>query len=90
VFTVELPLALPYIITGIRIATVTTVGLVTIAAIIGQGGLGRLILDGLQRTFWTPMVVGAVLSVIMALALDLLIYGAGVAATPWARRTRVR
>ncbi len=90
VFTVELPLALPYIITGIRIATVTTVGLVTIAAIIGQGGLGRLILDGLQRTFWTPMVVGAVLSVIMALALDLLIYGAGVVATPWARRARVR
>ena len=46
---VELPVAAPYIITGIRIATVSTVGLVTVAAIIGQGGLGRLILDGLRR-----------------------------------------
>ena len=56
----ELPLAVPYIVTGIRVAAVTTVGLVTVAAIIGQGGLGRLILDGLRRTFWTPMTVGAV------------------------------
>ncbi len=54
VLTVELPLAVPYIITGLRIAMVSTVGLVTIAAIIGQGGLGRLILDGLRRAFWTP------------------------------------
>jgi osmoprotectant transport system permease protein len=88
VLTVELPLALPYIITGLRIATVTTVGLVTVAAIIGQGGLGRLILDGLQRAFWTPMTVGASLSVLLALALDLLIFGAGAAATPWTRRVR--
>ncbi len=88
VLTVELPLALPYIITGLRIATVTTVGLVTVAAIIGQGGLGRLILDGLRRAFWTPMTVGASLSVLLALALDLLIFGAGAAATPWTRRVR--
>jgi len=86
--TVELPLALPYVITGIRIATVSTVGLVTVAAIIGQGGLGRLILDGLRRTFWTPMTIGASLSILLALALDLLIYHAGAAATPWARRRR--
>ena len=52
--SVELPLALPYIITGLRIATVTTVGIITVASIIGQGGLGNLILDGLQRTYWTP------------------------------------
>lgn len=88
VMRVELPLALPYIITGLRIATVTTVGLVTIAAIIGQGGLGRLILDGLQRTFWTPMVVGSVLSVVLALLFDLLIYGVGMLATPWTRRAQ--
>ena len=49
VLSVELPLALPYIMTGIRVATVTTVGLVTVAAIIGQGGLGDLILDGLKK-----------------------------------------
>lgn len=88
VLTVELPLALPFIITGLRIATVTTVGLVTIAAIIGQGGLGRLILDGLQRAFWTPMTVGASLSVLLAITLDLLLYGAGWLATPWERRAR--
>ena len=85
--TVELPLALPYIITGIRIATVSTVGLVTVAAIIGQGGLGRLILDGLRRTFWTPMTIGASLSILLALVLDLAIYRLGAAATPWTRRS---
>ena len=88
VLRVELPLALPYIITGLRIAVVSTVGLVTVAAIIGQGGLGRLILDGLRRTFWTPMTIGAVLSILLALALDGLIWWLGRKATPWANRTR--
>lgn len=88
VLRVELPLALPYIITGLRIAVVSTVGLVTIAAIIGQGGLGRLILDGLRRTFWTPMTIGAVLSILLALALDGAIYLIGRRATPWAHRPR--
>lgn len=86
--TVELPLALPYIITGLRIATVSTVGLVTVAAIIGQGGLGRLILDGLRRAFWTPMTIGASLSILLALVLDLLIFRLGVMAMPWTRRRR--
>jgi osmoprotectant transport system permease protein len=88
VLTVELPLALPYIITGLRIAAVSTVGLVTVAAIIGQGGLGRLILDGLRRAFWTPMTIGASLSILLALLLDVLIFGIGWVATPWARRGR--
>jgi osmoprotectant transport system permease protein len=86
VLTVELPLALPYIITGLRIATVSTVGLVTVAAIIGQGGLGRLIFSGLSRAFWTPMTVGASLSIIVALLLDALILLIGMALTPWNRR----
>lgn len=88
VVTVELPLALPYIMTGIRIATVSTVGLVTVAAIIGQGGLGRLIFSGLRRAFWTPMTVGASLSIILALALDALLLGIGAAVMPWTRRKR--
>jgi osmoprotectant transport system permease protein len=88
VLQVEFPLALPYIVTGVRIATVSTVGLVTIAAIIGQGGLGRLILDGLRRAFWTPMTIGASLSILLALVLDATIYGAGRLAMPWARRAR--
>lgn len=86
VWGVELPMAAPYIITGIRIATVSTVGLVTVAAIIGQGGLGRLILDGLRRTFWTPMVIGASLSILLALVLDLIVQLIGWFLTPWSRR----
>lgn len=88
VIEVELPLALPYIITGLRIAVVSTVGLVTVAAIIGQGGLGALILDGLQRTFWTPMTIGASLSIVLALVLDGAIYALGRMATPWTRRAK--
>jgi osmoprotectant transport system permease protein len=83
---VELPLALPYIITGIRIATVSTIGLVTVAAIIGQGGLGRLIFSGLRRAFWTPMTLGAVLSIVLALTIDAIIIALGRWATPWTRR----
>ena len=70
VIGVRLPLAVPVIVSGLRVATVTTVGLVTLAAIVGQGGLGRLILDGLRRAFWTPLTVGAILSILLALALD--------------------
>lgn len=88
VVTVEIPLALPYIVTGVRIATVSTVGLVTVAAIIGQGGLGRLIFSGLRRAFWTPMTIGASLSIILALALDALILLAGLWLMPWSRRHR--
>ncbi len=88
ILQVELPLAMPFIIAGLRIAVVSTVGLVTVAAIIGQGGLGRLILDGLRRTFWTPMTIGAALSILLALTLDGLILVAGRYLTPWARRGR--
>lgn len=85
-FTVEVPIAVPYIINGLRIATVTTVGLVTVAAIVGYGGLGRLILDGLRRTFWTPLTIGASLSILLALLFDLLFFALGAWLTPWARR----
>jgi osmoprotectant transport system permease protein len=82
---VELPLALPVIVAGIRIATVTTIGLVTITALIGQGGLGALLYDGLIRDFRTPLVVGAVLSVALAVLCDLLLALAQRLLTPWAR-----
>lgn len=86
--TVDFPLALPYIVTGIRIAAVSTVGLVTVAAIIGQGGLGRLIFSGLRRAFWTPMTVGASLSIIVALVLDAVILVIGLWLSPWQRRRK--
>jgi osmoprotectant transport system permease protein len=84
---VELPLAVPAIVAGIRIATVTTIGLVTITALIGQGGLGRLIYDGLQRDFKTPLVVGSVLAVALATSADLALLGVQRIVTPWSRRT---
>ncbi|HYD09508.1 MAG TPA: ABC transporter permease [Acidimicrobiales bacterium] len=82
---VELPLALPAILAGVRLAVVTTVGLVTVAALIGHGGLGHLILDGLNRRFRTPLVIGSVLSVGLAATLDLALLGVQRAVTPWRR-----
>lgn len=82
---IEIPLALPVIIAGLRIATVTTVGLVTVTALIGQGGYGAFINDGLQRFFNTPLVLGAVLSVALAVALDVLLVVVERAFTPWSR-----
>jgi osmoprotectant transport system permease protein len=83
---VELPIAIPAIIAGVRVATVTTIGLVTVAALIGFGGLGQFILLGLQQFFSTPTIVGATLSVALALVADGMLLGAEKALTPWARR----
>jgi osmoprotectant transport system permease protein len=82
---VELPLALPAIFAGLRVATVSTIGIVTITALIGMGGLGSLIDKGQTENFHTPVVVGAVLTVTLALVADLLIAGAQRVAIPWAR-----
>ena len=83
---VELPLALPVILTGIRVATVTTVGLVGISAVIQLGGLAYYIFDGFRREFTTLIVLGSSLSILLAVALDLLLRGLERLATPWARR----
>ncbi|MDQ6615306.1 MAG: ABC transporter permease [Actinomycetota bacterium] len=85
---VELPLALPAIMAGIRIATVTTIGLVTITALIGAGGLGQLINDGLNQDFRTLTVVGAVGSVFLAFVADTLLVGVQRLITPWSRLGR--
>lgn len=82
---VEIPLATPSIIAGLRIATVTTIGLVTITALIGEGGLGSLIYDGLLRDFRTPLVIGTALSIMLAFAADLGLIGVQRLVTPWAR-----
>ncbi len=84
--TVELPLALPAIVAGLRIATVTTVGLVTVTGLIGQGGYGSFINAGLGRTFSTEIMVGGGLSVVMAVVLDLVLIGVERLATPWVPR----
>jgi osmoprotectant transport system permease protein len=82
---VELPLALPAIFAGLRIATVSTIGLVTITAVIGFGGLGELILEGLINGFRTPLLVASVLCVLLALVADLSLAGAQRLAVPWSR-----
>src|SRR2546421_2240008 len=82
---IEVPLALPAIIAGLRIATVTTIGLVTVTFLIGKGGLGSLIYDGLIRDFKTPLVVGTTLSVALAVFADLTLAGIHRLITPWAR-----
>jgi len=87
VFTrVELPLALPALFAGIRLATVTTIGLVTVTVVIGEGGLGEMLYDGFNRTFRTEELVATVLVVALALAADLLLVGVERLMTPWARR----
>lgn len=82
---VELPIALPAIVAGVRIATVTTVGLVTVTAIIGLGGLGGLIYDGYILGFATPLIVGAVLSLALAVLTDAALAALQRGVTPWAR-----
>jgi osmoprotectant transport system permease protein len=82
---VDLPLALPVIVAGLRVATVTTVGLVTVTALIGMDNLGSFITDGLQRLFITPLLVGAVLSIALAVAADLALLGVEWLIAPWTR-----
>ena len=80
---VELPLALPVIVAGVRIATVTVIGLVTVTALIGLGGLGHFILLGLERFFSTATILGAILSVVLAVCADRLLALAERLLTPW-------
>ena len=84
-FAVDLRLATPTIVSGLRIATVTIIGLVTVAALVGSGGYGTFIDDGLDRQFPTPIVVGAGLSILMAIAFDLLFVLVQRLLTPWTR-----
>jgi osmoprotectant transport system permease protein len=82
---VELPLALPVLIGGLRIATVSTVALVTIGTIVGSGGLGDLIATGLSSNFKAQVLTASVLCVVLALVLDLLLVGTQRLLMPWRR-----
>ncbi|HET7685970.1 MAG TPA: ABC transporter permease [Candidatus Limnocylindria bacterium] len=83
---IELPIALPVIIAGLRIATVTTIGLVTVTALIGRGGLGYLIINtGINRFFPTSIYTGVALAVALAVLADLALLGLQRLLTPWAR-----
>jgi osmoprotectant transport system permease protein len=83
---VELPLALPVMMAGVRIAMVTTIGLVSVSTLVGFGGLGFLMYnDGFQRLRIEPQVAGIVLSVVLAVGADLILLGVQRAMTPWNR-----
>jgi osmoprotectant transport system permease protein len=83
---IDLPMAVPIMVAGLRIATVTTVGLVTVTALIGQGGLGYFIITvGIKTFFPTAIVVGSVLSIALAVIADVGLLGLERLLTPWAR-----
>jgi len=84
---IELPLALPSIVTGLRIATVSTVALVTVGTLVGFGGFGNVILTGFNSNFYKAQIMAGTLGcLILALLFDLMLAGLGRLATPWSRR----
>jgi len=85
---VQLPLALPTILAGLRVATVSTVALVTVGSILGHGGLGDLIYAGLRTQFQAEVLTATVLVVALAVVADLLLLGVQRAVTPWLRAAR--
>ena len=82
---VELPMAVPVLSVGVRMASVSNISLVSVGAFIGIGGLGQLFTEGFETRYLAPIVIGIVLIVLLALAMDLLLVGLGRAATPWLR-----
>ncbi|MER5491598.1 MULTISPECIES: ABC transporter permease [unclassified Streptomyces] len=86
--SVELPLALPASMAGLRIATVSAVSLVTVGAIVGFGGLGNLIYSGMNTYFKAQVLTASVLCVVIAVLADLLLLGVQRLLTPWTRAAR--
>lgn len=82
---VELPLAVPAIVAGLRVATVSTVALTTVGGIINYGGLGNLIFGGLQSSFRSQVLTASALCVVLAVLADLLLLGLQRLLTPWQR-----
>jgi osmoprotectant transport system permease protein len=81
--TVELPIAAPVIIGGLRVASVSSISLVSVGQLIGIGGLGYLFIDGEQRDFSTEIVTGIVLVVVLAFVVDAILVGVRRLLTPW-------
>jgi osmoprotectant transport system permease protein len=82
---IETPLAMPVIIAGLRVATVSTVALLTVGSILGYGGLGNLIRLGVQNDFRAQVLTASVLCVLLAVAFDLLLLGVQKLVLPWQR-----
>ncbi|MGO4956984.1 ABC transporter permease [Luteococcus sp. Sow4_B9] len=86
--TVELPLAGPALLAGLRVVAVSTVSLVTVSALLGVASLGQLFTEGFQRGIQAQVVTGIVATALLAWLLDLALQGAGGLLLPWTRRTR--
>ncbi len=87
-FKIELPLALPVIMAGLRVATVSTVALTTVGSLVAYGGLGQLIKDGVSTNFRAELMTAAVLCVLLAVVLDIVLVLAQRLLTPWTRGGR--
>lgn len=88
--TVELPLAVPVIIGGLRVGVVSSISLASLGQLIGVSSLGYLFIDGLQRDFPTEIYVGLVLSIVLALVCDLILVAVRRVLTPWQPRREKR
>jgi osmoprotectant transport system permease protein len=86
---VELPLAVPVVIAGLRIAVVSSISLASLGQLIGVSSFGYFFIDGLQRAFPTEIYVGLALTLLLALVCDLILVGARRLLTPWARGRRI-
>ncbi len=82
---VELPMAVPVLAAGVRVASVSNISLVSVGALIEIGGLGQLFTEGFQTRYLAPIEIGIVLTVVLALVIDLLLVGLRRVATPWTR-----
>jgi osmoprotectant transport system permease protein len=82
---VELPIAVPVVIAGARVAAVASISLVSVGVLVGNGGLGQLFIDGYAREFTTPLIVSCVLIIALALVSDGILVVAQRSLTPWAR-----
>lgn len=87
---VELPIAVPVVVAGLRVAAVANISLVSVGAVIGVGGLGQLFTSGFQLDFLTPIYVGVGLLVLLALIVDTLLVLGQRLLTPWVRAGRAR
>ena len=86
---IELPLSVPVVLAGLRVAAVSSISLVTVGAVIGFGGLGRMFTDGFQRDIPQEIITGIVLVLVIALVVDGLLLLLGRALTPWDRVGRM-
>jgi osmoprotectant transport system permease protein len=84
-FSVELPMSIPVLVAGLRVAAVSSISLVSVGALLGLGGLGDLFNDGFHRNFVGEIVIGVVASMLLALITDVVLVLIGRLATPWTR-----